>query len=282
VKIGAHVSIAGHISNAVANASEIGCEVFQIFTKNQNQWKEKIYTIEDISHFRNALDSSDIHENIICAHNSYLINLCAKNKWILRRSREAFVNEIFRCQSLGVKYLIFHPGAHLGQGENAGLNMIADSLSQVLELTNGSTVVLLMETTAGQGTALGWKFNHLALIIDKLQLKNRIGICLDTCHMFAAGYNIRDERYYKETFDQFEKIIGLDYLKAFHLNDSKKELGIRVDRHERIGKGLMGLKTFKFLMQDNRFVNIPGILEVPGGKKAFKEDIALLRNLQIV
>ncbi len=278
MKIGAHISIADHISNAVSNAEEIGCEVLQIFTKNQQQWKEKQYTKEDIDIFHNVAKNSKIDADLICSHNSYLINICAGKSFVLKQSIESFINEINRCQSLGIKYLIFHPGAHVGQGETIGLKIISDNLNSIIEATKDSGVILLLETTAGQGTNLGYKFEHLSYLINRINQKKRIGVCLDTCHIFAAGYDIRDEFNYYKTMEQFEKIIGLDYLKAFHLNDSKKELSSRVDRHERIGKGHIGEKAFELLMKDKRFENLPGILEVPGGIDAFKEDILFLKN----
>lgn len=278
MKIGAHLSISDHISNAVLDAEKIKCDVLQIFTKNQQQWTEKQYSTEDINIFHSTVKNSKIDGDLLCSHNSYLINICASKSFLLKQSKEAFINEIIRCQSLGIKYLIFHPGAHVGQGEQVGLNIISDSLNYIIQETNDSDVILLLETTAGQGTTLGYQFEQLAYLIKNINKKNRIGICLDTCHIFAAGYDIRDEYHYQNTFEQFDKIIGLDNLKAFHLNDSKKELGSRVDRHERIGKGYIGDKAFELLMNDQRFRNLPGILEVPGGIDAFKEDILLLKN----
>jgi deoxyribonuclease-4 len=275
--IGAHVSIGGGIENAVDNASSIGCETFQIFTKNQTQWKEKIYTNVEIQKFQNKLTASSIRIDTIASHDSYLINLCADNPDNLEKSRDSFLQEINRCSALGIPYIIFHPGSHMGKGEKWGLQIIIESIRWLIDQSQESKVILLLETTAGQGTNLGHKFEQLRFVLNEINNHQRIGVCVDTCHIYAAGYDIRDEMNYHKTIDQLEKLVGLEKIKAFHLNDSKKELGIRVDRHERIGKGVIGVKAFEFFINDQRFKDIPGFLEVPGGDPAF---IKLLKNLR--
>jgi len=274
--IGAHVSIAGGIENAISNAHALGCETFQIFTKNQNQWREKEYSQAEVERFKSDLNASKMWSNTISAHDSYLINLCANDPDILSRSRDAFLNEIKRCTSLGIPYLIFHPGAHLGNGEEWGISGISESLLWALERSQDSNVVLVLETTAGQGSHLGYRLEHLKRIIDNIPEKQRIGICVDTCHIFAAGYDLRDPVSYEKTITQIDQVIGLNYIKAFHLNDSKRELGSRVDRHENIGEGQIGDLAFRLLINDERFTKHPGILEIPGGDMAYKNGISKL------
>ncbi|MDP7554879.1 MAG: deoxyribonuclease IV, partial [Nitrospinota bacterium] len=210
---------------------------------------------------------------------SYLINLASPDPILHRKSIESFFNEMERCEKLRIPYLVFHPGAHVGSGEKAGLKKIAQSINVLLKRGKGFKVSLLLETTAGQGTTLGYKFEHLADIIKMVRQKKSIGVCVDTCHIFAAGYDITTQKGYKKTFEIFNKLIGFGNLKVFHINDSKKELGSRVDRHEHIGKGYLGLKPFEFLVNDRRFANIPKILETPKGPD-LKEDVENLKVLK--
>ncbi len=279
--IGAHVSIAGGIDNAIKNAQNIGCETFQIFTKNQNQWREKTYSASEISGFKERINISPYKNKPLAAHDSYLINLCANDEEKLKQSRQAFLAEMERCHQLGIDYLIFHPGAHTGNGEAWGINKIAESINwAIAHSSNDSPVVLLIEATAGQGTNLGYTFEQIKEMIGQIADRKRIGICIDTCHVFAAGYDLRKETQYESTFDQIQKSLGLEIIRAFHLNDSKKELGSRIDRHERIGKGHLGEAVFARLMHDQRFGDIPGYLEIPGDEQAFQEDIACLKRLR--
>ena len=278
--IGAHVSIAGGIDQAIHNAQHLGCESFQVFTKNQNQWREKSYSDEEINGFRKLLSESEYQHVPLAAHDSYLINLCANETAKLEKSRQAFLAEIERCTRLGIAYLIFHPGAHTGKGEAWGLHQIAESLNWSIDKSAGSQVTLLIETTAGQGSNLGYSFAQIREIMSRIVPKNRIGVCVDTCHIFAAGYDLRTEVQYETLIEQLNENFGLEHIRAFHLNDSKKDLGSRIDRHERIGKGYLGEAVFARLINDERFLNIPGYLEIPGDDVAFREDIVRLKNLR--
>ncbi len=276
ILLGAHTSISGGVASSVDRAVKIGCKTMQIFTKNNNQWKAFPLTEEAVRNYKIKLRLSKI--NPVIAHDSYLINLCAKEKAILSRSREAFLDELKRCELLGIPYLNFHPGAHRGQGEKDGIKIVAESLNFIHEKTPNFKVKSMIETTAGQGTNIGYRFEQIREIIDLVEDKKRLTVCIDTCHIFAAGYDLRTEKMYNKTLDEFNKIVGFKFLKAFHLNDSKKELGSRVDRHEHIGKGFIGKRGFKFLMNDKRFEDIPKILETPKGPDML-EDIMNMRVL---
>ncbi len=277
ILLGAHMSIAGGVDKAVERAAKIGCTTFQLFTKNSNQWKANPLNEQTIQNYKRLLKLTKIKP--VVAHDSYLINLCARDKSILKKSREAFIDELKRCEILEIEYLNFHPGSHMGLGEEDGIKLIAESINIAHEKTKGFKVKSMIETTAGQGTSIGYRFEQLRKIIDLVEDKRRLAVCVDTCHIFAAGYDIRTEQSYLSTFEEFDKIIGLKYLKAFHLNDSKKSLGERVDRHEHIGKGKIGLNGFRFIMNDERFVNIPKILETPKGED-MREDVINLRKLR--
>ena len=274
------MSIEGGVENAPLRGKKAGCQVIQIFTKNNNRWNSRQLTDKDINNFKK--NSSDTGVIPSASHTAYLINLASPNTEIYKKSLEAFYDEMERAERLGLPYLIFHPGAHLGSGENAGIKKIADSINILLERANNFKLILLLETTAGQGSHLGYKFEHLSEIIKIVDEKGKIGVCLDTCHIFAAGYDISNEYGYKKTFENFNKIIGIDRLKAFHINDSKKGLGSRVDRHEHIGKGRIGLTAFRLLLNDRRFENIPMILETPKGKtmREDKRNLSVLRMLK--
>lgn len=275
--LGAHMSIAGGVPTAVERGMRIGCTTMQMFVKNNNQWKGKPLTDVDVSTYKKLLRESRIHPVVV--HDTYLINLCAVDKEILKKSREALKDELDRCEALGVQYLNFHPGAHMGAGEEEGIKYIAESLNLIHQRTKGYAVRSVIEATAGQGTAIGYRFEHLRKIIDLVEERERMAICIDTCHVFAAGYDLSTERGYEETFREFDAIVGLDRLVAFHVNDSKRELGSRVDRHEHIGKGRIGTQGFSFLMNDARFGNIPKILETPKGPE-MEEDVENMRVLR--
>lgn len=273
------MSIEGGVFNAPLRGKEVGCDVIQIFTKNNNQWKSKKLTDKEITAFKNNLNKTGI--KAVASHDAYLINLASPKKDVYEKSLDAFYDEMERAEELGLPYLVFHPGAHLGEGEGAGIKQIADSINLLLSKSKSNNLMLLLEATAGQGTHIGWRFEQLAKIINLIEQKEKMGVCIDTCHIFAAGYDITTEEGYTKTFDEFDRIIGLQRLKLFHLNDSKKELASRVDRHEHIGKGMLGLKAFKMLLNDERFKDIPMILETPKEKdmKEDKRNLKVLRNL---
>ncbi|MBN2029189.1 deoxyribonuclease IV [bacterium] len=275
--LGAHVSIGGGLEKSVQCGEELGCESIQIFSKNQRQWKAAPLSDESAALFRSHFQKSDIRSVVI--HDSYLINLASPDIHMLNKSRDAFLDEMNRADQLDVPFLVFHPGSHMKTGEEAGLRCIVESLEHVLSKQPDGRVQLLLETTSGQGDHLGYCFEQLAKIISLVSRKDRLGVCYDTSHTFESGYDIRTERVYEETFEQFDRIIGLDLLKVFHLNDSKTDLGSRVDRHENIGEGFLGLEPFRFLVNDRRFVDHPMILETPGGDIFYKKNLELLRSL---
>jgi deoxyribonuclease-4 len=277
--LGAHVSIAGGVSTAIDRAEKLGFTAIQIFTKNSNRWFAKPLDVKEIENFKTKLSKSNI--KFVVAHDSYLINLCAKNEEILKKSRNAFVDELQRCEQLGICYLNFHPGSHTGRGEEEGLEIIAESINVAHEKTANFKVSSMLELTAGQGTALGYRFEQIAKIIEFVDDKKRMSVCIDTAHIFAANYDIRTVESYNEVMKQFNDTIGLYRLKCFHINDSKKELGSKVDRHEHIGKGFIGLEGFANIMNDERLINIPKILETPKGKEQLEdlENIKVLKSL---
>lgn len=275
--VGAHVSTSGGVFNAIDHGTEIGATAIQIFSKNQTRWVSKPLSEPDVEKFKIGWEKSPIKDVVI--HDSYLINLASPDFTNLEKSRNAFLDEVERAQQLGIRYLIFHPGSHLNTGEEVGLKLIAESMNRIIEKTPNYSVKLLLETTAGQGTNLGYAFEQLAFIIDLVEEKNRVGVCLDTAHIFAAGYDIRDRKNYEETWKQFDTILGWDLLYAIHINDSKKELGSKVDRHENIGEGLIGEKTFRMIMNDSRLNNIPKIVETPGGLEEHKRNLEKLKSL---
>ena len=258
--IGAHVSSAGGVFNAPLNAKKIGAKAFALFTKNQRQWKAKPLEEKAIQSFKENLEKSNILPKHILPHDSYLINLGHPEIEKREKSLEAFIDEVRRCEQLGLDKLNFHPGSHLKKlSEEESLDLVAESMNKTLEVTQNVTLVI--ETTAGQGSNLGYKFEHLAYLIDKSIDKSRVGVCIDTCHIFAAGYDIRDKKSYEDTMKKFDTIIGFSYLKGMHINDSKSLLGSHVDRHHSIGKGELGEETFKLIMNDERLEDIPLILE---------------------
>jgi deoxyribonuclease-4 len=258
--IGAHVSASGGVENAPLNAQAIGATAFALFTKNQRQWKAKPLTDKSISQFRDNLNAVGIAAEHVLPHDSYLINLGHPEAEALQKSREAFLDEMQRCEQLGLKLLNFHPGSHLKKiPEDESLAIVADSINWALDQTND--VIAVIENTAGQGTNLGHRFEHLATIIEGVEDKSRVGVCLDTCHTFTAGYDLRTTEACEASFAEFEKLVGFNYLRGVHLNDSKPDLGSRVDRHESLGKGKLGWTVFDYIMNDPRFDNIPMVLE---------------------
>lgn len=260
--IGAHVSAAGGVENAPKNAGLIGATAFALFTKNQRQWKAKPLTEKSILGFKEACRTLGYGPGQILAHDSYLINLGHPDRESLEKSRAAFVDEMERCQQLGISLLNFHPGSHLGRIDiDPCLATIAASINLALEQTQDVTAVI--ENTAGQGTNLGFDFSQIRTIIDQVEDKTRVGVCLDTCHSFSAGYDLKSEHGFHQTFETFDRVIGFDYLKGMHLNDSTKAMGSGVDRHASLGQGTLGMAPFERIMKDTRFDNIPLILETP-------------------
>ena len=274
--IGAHVSASGGVEFAPVNAHEIGANAFALFTKNQRQWVSKPLKEENIRLFKENCTKYNFQTDYILPHDSYLINLGHPEEEGLEKSRAAFLDEMQRCEQLGLKLLNFHPGSHLNKiSIEDCLALIAESINLTLEKTKGVTAVI--ENTAGQGSNLGSEFWQLRYIIDRVNDKSRVGICLDTCHTYTAGYDIVND--YDKVFDEFEKEVGFEYLRGMHLNDSKKELGSHVDRHDNIGQGLIGSAFFERLMKDSRFDNMPLILETPDESK-WSEEIAWLRSVE--
>lgn len=275
--VGAHVSASGGVENAPVNAHEIGAKAFALFTRNQRQWKSAPLSAKSISLFKERCEEYGYEAKHILPHDSYLINLGHPEDTALQRSREAFLDEMSRCEQLGLSLLNFHPGSHLNEfSEEECLSRIAESIDWTLRQTQG--VCAVIENTAGQGTNLGYTFEQIAYIIEKVEDKSRVGVCLDTAHTLAAGYDIKTPEGFTETFRHFSEVIGFDYLKGVHLNDSKKNLGSRVDRHDSIGKGVMGITTFKMIMDDPRFDNIPMILETPD-ESIWAQEISYLYSL---
>ena len=275
--IGAHVSASGGVENAPLNAHEIGAKAFALFTRNQRQWKSSPLTSRSIDLFKERCAAYGYLPSQILPHDSYLINLGHPEAEGLTKSREAFLDEMQRCEQLGLDRLNFHPGSHLNAFPiDDCLDRIAESINEALNQTSGVTAVI--ENTAGQGTNLGHTFEQIAHIIDRVEDKSRVGVCIDTAHTLAAGYDIKTTEGFIDTFDKFDKIIGFSYLRGMHINDSKKDLASKVDRHDSIGKGLMGLTTFKMLMNDPRFDNIPMILETTD-ETIWAEEISYLYGL---
>ena len=260
--IGPHVSASGGVENAPLNAMQVGATAFALFTKNQRQWFSAPLSEKSIEAFKVNLEKSGISADYVLPHDSYLINLGSPEAEGLEKSRNSFLEEMQRCEQLGLKMLNFHPGSHLKQITlEECLTRVAESINFALDKTSGVTAVI--ENTAGQGTNVGFSFHHLAYIIDKVEDKSRVGVCLDTCHTYSAGYDLKTESGYKATFEEFEEVVGFKYLRGIHLNDTKKEFGSRVDRHDSIGKGLLGMEFFERFMKDPRFDNMPLILETP-------------------
>ncbi|MBT3347852.1 MAG: deoxyribonuclease IV [Thiotrichales bacterium] len=275
--IGAHVSAAGGVQNTPDNANKIGAQAFALFTKNQRQWKAKDLTSEQIDGFHKAMESYGYTPNQVLPHDSYLINLGHPEDELRSKSLNAFIDELERCDQLELNLLNFHPGSHLRKiSEDECLDRIADSINRALDATKN--VVAVIENTAGQGSNLGYRFEHLAHIIDKIEDKSRVGVCIDTCHTFASGYDLRTEDDYHKTMGQFEEIVGFNYLRGMHLNDCKSDFASRVDRHQSIGKGTIGDGLFKMIMNDKRIDNIPMVLETINSD-IWDQEIALLYSM---
>lgn len=277
--VGAHMSISGGVFNAFTNGQEVGCTTIQIFTKNNNQWRAKELTSEDIKRFLDNQKETEISP--VVGHNAYLINLASPKEDVYDMSREAMLVELQRAELLRLPYLVMHPGSHLGNGEKKGLGKVVRSIDWLHQKTPGYQVKILLETTAGQGSSIGYRFEHLAQIIEGVKESDRLGVCYDTCHAFAAGYDIRTTKAYEATFGEFDKVVGLARLKVIHVNDSLKDLGGRVDRHQHIGEGKIGLEGFRLLMNDERWEKVPKILETPkeGGTERDIKNLKTLRRL---
>lgn len=276
LNLGAHCSTQGGVSKALERAVAIGCGAVQIFTKNNNRWFEKPLDPDEVRRFRAA--ARRFKARFLFSHDGYLINLASPRREILDKSLLSLADEIRRADLLGLAYVVTHPGAHVGAGEEAGIARVVRSLDLVHAETAGARTRVLLETTAGQGTALGWRFEHLAEILARVKAPERLGVCVDTCHIFAAGYDIRTEAECARTLRRLERLVGRRAVRAFHLNDSLRELGSRVDRHAHIGKGKIGLEGFRALVNDPRFRDRPMVLETPKGKE-MRED---LRNLRVL
>jgi deoxyribonuclease IV len=276
---GAHMSISGGVSKAFARGQQVGCEAMQIFCKSERQWAAKPLPPEEVAAFKAEQARTGIGPVIV--HDSYLINLAAPADELWEKSIAAFSEELERCALLGVPYLVTHPGAHTGSGEEVGLVREAAALNRIFAAGIGGETMVLLETTAGQGSALGYRFEHLARLFELVPHHHRLGVCVDTCHIFAAGYDIRTPASYTETFAELERIVGLERVKCFHLNDSQKELGSRVDRHAHIGQGHIGLEAFTQLVNDPRFRAVPMIIETPKSDSMLEdvENLTLLRSL---
>jgi len=275
--LGAHVSIAGGLHKAPARGVAIGCDAIQIFSKNQVQWKAPPLSEEEVAAFKKEFLDSGLA--CVVVHDSYLINLASPEEKVRTRSLEGLVCELVRAEQIGAPYLVMHPGAHMGDGEELGLRRIAEGVTAALRASGTHEVMVLYETTAGQGSVLGYSFEQLAALREMTTPSARVGICLDTCHVFAAGYELRTREGLDATLATFDRVIGLAHLRVVHLNDSKRELGSRIDRHEHIGKGQIGLEGFRLLLTEQRLARIPMLLETPGEEKDFAANLRTLRDL---
>jgi deoxyribonuclease-4 len=274
--IGAHTSASGGAHLALLEGKEIGAATVQLFTRNQKRWEAQDLSREEIDLFEQTLEETGLSH--IMSHDSYLINLGCPNEENLLKSRTAFRKELLRCQALGISYLNFHPGAALDSSEEACLDLIVESLDELSDLADKGPTRLLIETTAGQGSTVGYSFEHLSYIIERVDKKIPIGVCIDTCHIFSAGYDLRTPKAFEHTFAEFDKIVGLKHLYAFHVNDSMKPFASRKDRHAPLGEGEIGMECFKLLMQHPKLKYIPKYLETPDGPALWKKEIALLKK----
>ncbi len=277
--IGTHVSARGGLHRAYERGERIGCTTIQVFTKNSNQWGGRPIADEDIQKYKTARGKATIAP--VVAHAAYLINLSAVNPVVLRRSRNALEDELRRCETFALAGLIVHPGAHMGKGEQEGIRRVAESINAVHEKAAGLRTLTILETTAGQGSSLGCRFEQLRAIIDRIEQKERMAVCIDTCHLFAAGYPIHTDAGWESTMREFDDTIGFSRLAVVHVNDSRRELGSRIDRHEHIGHGLIGKDGFRMLMNDPRFASLPKILETEKSEDMHEdvENMAVLRSL---
>lgn len=265
MKLGAHMSISGGCHNALSRGNELECTAIQLFTKNASQWAARPIRTEEVQKFADTRLQLGLDPSNIIVHDSYLINLASPDDTLWEKSLEAFGHELDRCESFGIEALVTHAGAHMGSGEEAGLERIAQGIEKVLAMRSGQNVRVLLETTAGQGTALCYCFEHLGRVIGLLDAayRDRVGVCWDTCHLFASGLQFGDEYNYEQMVELFDHLVGLHKLKAIHLNDSKKGLGSRVDRHEHIGQGMLGIEPFRLIMNDERLRDVPKVIETP-------------------
>ncbi len=279
MRLGAHESIAGGLYKAFDRAQSVGCDTVQIFVKPNRAWAVKPLTEEDVIRFKTKAKETSIQP--VVGHASYLLNLASPKDDLWQKSCDTLVIELERCEALDVGWLVLHPGSHVGSGEEAGLARVAQGLGKVHAATPGFRAQILLENTAGQGTNLGYRFEHLAWLIEHTPEGERLGVCFDTCHAFAAGYELRTPEGYRTTMEIFDNIVGLERLKAVHLNDCKKDLGSRKDRHEHIGKGFIGLEGFRHVLNDHRLAGLPGLLETPKGNVLHedRENLAVLRSL---
>ncbi|MBI4161699.1 MAG: deoxyribonuclease IV [Acidobacteria bacterium] len=278
--LGAHMSIAGGIDRAAERGRAAGCEAIQIFTRNSNRWEARPVEGEEIERFRRSLDGNGIRA--VVAHASYLINLGSPDPALRERSVRALAAELDRCDRLGIPHLVLHPGAHMGTGEEAGLERVRTALERVVGARPPGGAEVCLETTAGQGTCLGHRFEHFRHLIEHSAVAGRLGFCLDTCHLLAAGYDLRTRNGYRSVMGRFDRLVGLDRVRVIHLNDAKRGLGSRVDRHEHIGRGCVGVEAFRCLLRDRRFAGVPKLLETPKGKDgtaADRRNLAVLRRL---
>jgi len=280
VLLGAHFSIAGGLHKAVETASRYGCPVLQLFTKNASTWKERKLSAQEIKQFDRAKRQGNI--GMVCSHAAYLINLASPDRCTHERSINALTNELLRSAQLDIPYVILHPGAHMGRGEDYGLRRVAESINTVFAQTPDETCQLLLETTAGQGTNLGYRFEQLAYIADRVEAQDRLGFCFDTCHVFAAGYDLRTKKAYNRTISAFDGLVDLERLHVIHINDAKKALGSRVDRHEHIGQGIIGMEAFGFIMNDSRLRSMAKILETPKNHGVDHDQLNLQRLRALV
>ncbi len=275
--LGAHVSIAGGIVNAPQNALRCTCETFQMFTKNQLQWKAQPFTRDEITTFKRNLRQAGLIPGTV--HAAYLVNLAAREPDLLAKSRLCMIDDLSRTERLGIPYLVVHPGAHRGQGTERGIQLAAESIDYIFRHSRTRRTMILLEVTTGAGSVLGGTFEELAAMRAMTHFQARIGFCIDTCHIFGGGYDIRSRQGLESTLDKLIAILGLPNVRAFHLNDSKGTVGSRIDRHAEIGKGEIGLEPFRWLLADQRFAQLPGILETPGGDEAYARNLAVLRSL---
>lgn len=276
-RLGAHVSIAGGMPRAIERAEDLACTAVQVFVKNQQQWRGRQIPEPEVAAFRTVRSASSIH--VAMAHASYLVNLATPDDKLFRRSVAEMEDEMRRCTHLGIEYLVVHPGAHLGSGEAAGVLRVAEAVRRLIARPGLGSVTILLESTAGQGSCIGHRLEHLARMLAEADCGARLGVCIDTCHLLAAGYDLRTPRGYEAVFDELERTVGLAAVRAFHLNDSKTPLGSRVDRHAPIGQGYLGRRPFSRLMRDPRFAGLPMVLEVPGGVEGYRRDLAILRRM---
>ena len=279
MQFGAHESIAGGVCNALERGKKATCDTIQIFNKSNNQWRAKKLETDDVDKYFAAIEETGV--TVALSHTSYLINLASPDPALNEKSYDSFKEEIERCNLLKIPNLVFHPGSHVGSGEEPGMDRICDNLNRVLAAVPDNSVTLLLETTAGQGSNLGYSFEQLAYMIDKVEDKNHVGVCVDTCHIFAAGYGLSDPKEYRKTMKSFDETVGLDRIRTFHMNDSKREFGSRKDRHEHIGKGHIGLEAFRNIVNDRRLKKVPMILETPKEDDLTDdiENLKILRSL---